>query len=98
MTPHIAVIGAGVVGVTSAYELAAAGHAVTVFDHGGTIAGEASFAPAGLDGPGWALGWSALAAGGARSTNQISLSWSQTTGVPASMSRCSITRSRPRPQ
>lgn len=66
MTAHIAVIGAGVVGVTSAYELAAAGHAVTVFDHGGTIAGEASFAPAGLDGPGWALGWSALAARGAR--------------------------------
>lgn len=66
MTSHIAVIGAGVVGVTSAYELAAAGHTVTVFDHGGTIAGEASFAPAGMDGAGWALGWSALAAGGAR--------------------------------
>ena len=66
MTPHIAVIGAGVIGVTSAYELAAAGHAVTVFDQGGTIAGEASFAPAGMDGPGWALGWSALAAGGGR--------------------------------
>ncbi len=66
MTKHIAVIGAGVVGVTSAYELAAAGHAVTVFDRGGTIAGEASFAPAGLGGAGWALGWSALAAGGAR--------------------------------
>ena len=66
MTMHIAVIGAGVVGVTSAYELAAAGHTVSVFDHGGTIAGEASFAPAGMDGPGWALGWSALAAGGGR--------------------------------
>jgi D-amino-acid dehydrogenase len=58
----IAVIGAGVIGVTSAYELAASGHDVTVFDSGGTIAGEASFAPAGMDGPGWALVWSALAA------------------------------------
>ena len=58
----IAVIGAGVIGVTSAYELAAAGHDVTVFERGGTIAGEASFAPAGMDGPGWALAWSALAA------------------------------------
>ncbi len=58
----IAVVGAGVIGVTSAYELAAAGHEVTVFDSGGTIAGEASFAPAGMDGPGWAMGWSALAA------------------------------------
>ena len=58
----IAVIGAGVIGVTSAYELAAAGHDVTVFDRGGTIAGESSFAPAGMDGPGWVLAWSALAA------------------------------------
>jgi D-amino-acid dehydrogenase len=58
----IAVVGAGVIGVTSAYELAAAGHEVTVFDSGGTIAGEASFAPAGMDGPGWAMAWSALAA------------------------------------
>ena len=61
---QIAIIGAGVVGVTSAYELAAAGHAVTVFDCGGTIASEASFAPAGLHGAGWALGWSALASSG----------------------------------
>ncbi len=58
----IAVVGAGVIGVTSAYELAAAGHEVTVFDSGGTIAGEGSFAPAGMDGPGWAMAWSALAA------------------------------------
>ena len=58
----IAVVGAGVIGVTSAYELAAAGHEVTVFDSGGTIAGEASFAPAGMDGPGWAMAWSALSA------------------------------------
>jgi D-amino-acid dehydrogenase len=58
----IAVIGAGVIGVTSAYELAAAGHDVSVFESRGTIACEASFAPAGMDGPGWALVWSALAA------------------------------------
>jgi D-amino-acid dehydrogenase len=62
----IAVIGAGVIGVTSAYELAAAGHDVSVFESRGTIAGEASFAPAGMDGPGWALVWSALAAAAPR--------------------------------
>ncbi len=66
MTKHIAVIGAGVVGVTSAYELAAAGHTVSVFERGGTIGGAASFAPAGMDGPGWALGWSALSTCGGR--------------------------------
>lgn len=57
----IAVVGAGIVGVTSAYELAAAGHEVTVFEQGGSVAGEASFAHAGLDGPGCAVAWSPLA-------------------------------------
>lgn len=61
---RIAVIGAGIIGVTSAYELAAAGHDVTVFEQGGSIAAEASFAPAGLDGAGWAVAWSPLAVSG----------------------------------
>ncbi len=49
----IAVVGAGIVGVTTAYELAADGHAVTVFERRGTIAEEASFSHAGMLGPGY---------------------------------------------
>ena len=61
---RIAVVGAGIIGVTSAYELAAAGHEVTVFEQGGSIAAEASFAHAGLDGTGCAVAWSPLAVTG----------------------------------
>ena len=39
---QIAVIGAGVIGVTTAYELAADGHEVIVFERRGTVAGEAA--------------------------------------------------------
>ncbi|MDL2339249.1 MAG: FAD-dependent oxidoreductase [Pseudomonadota bacterium] len=60
----IAVVGAGIVGVTSAYELTAAGHDVTVFEQGGSVAAEASFGHAGLDGPGCAVAWSPLAVSG----------------------------------
>ena len=44
----VAVIGAGVVGVSTAYELAADGHQVTVFERRSAAAEEASFANAGL--------------------------------------------------
>lgn len=49
----IAVIGAGVIGVTTAYELTLDGHEVSVFDRRGTAAEEASFANGSLMAPGW---------------------------------------------
>jgi D-amino-acid dehydrogenase len=49
----IAVIGAGVTGVTSAHELCADGHDVTVFESNQTAAEGASFANGGLVLPGW---------------------------------------------
>ena len=45
---RIAIVGAGIVGVTTAYELALAGHEVTVFEQRGSVASEGSFANAGL--------------------------------------------------
>ena len=55
----IAVIGAGVVGVTTAYELAADGHQVTVFERRGSVAEESSFANAGVIAPGYVTPWAA---------------------------------------
>lgn len=54
---RIAIIGAGIAGVTSAYELAADGHDVTVFERRGSVAAEGSFANAGIVAPGLALAW-----------------------------------------
>ena len=56
---RIAVVGAGVIGVTTAYELAADGHEVTVFERRGTVAAECSFANAGLVAPGYTGPWAA---------------------------------------
>ena len=56
---RIAIIGAGIVGVTTAYELAALGHEVTVFDRRGSVAEECSFANAGVVAPGYVAPWAA---------------------------------------
>jgi D-amino-acid dehydrogenase len=55
----IAVIGAGIIGVTTAYELACDGHEVTVLERCGAAAEEASFANAGLVAPGYVTPWAA---------------------------------------
>lgn len=54
---RIAIIGAGIVGVTTAYELAADGHQVSVFERSGAVADGSSFANAGLLGPGAVATW-----------------------------------------
>ena len=56
---HVAVIGAGVVGVTCAYELAAAGHQTTVYERRGSVAAETSYANAGVLAPGYVTPWAA---------------------------------------
>jgi D-amino-acid dehydrogenase len=56
---RIAVLGAGVVGVTTAYYLARAGHEVTVLDRQPGPALETSFANAGEVSPGYASPWAA---------------------------------------
>ena len=55
----VAVIGAGIVGTATAYELAADGHEVTVFERRSAAAEEASFANAGIVAPGYAAPWAA---------------------------------------
>ena len=55
----IAVIGAGIIGITTAYELAADGHEVTVFERRGAAAEETSFANAGVVAPGSVTPWAA---------------------------------------
>jgi D-amino-acid dehydrogenase len=55
----IAVIGAGIIGITTAYELAKDGHEVTVFERRSAAAEETSFANAGLIAPGYVTPWAA---------------------------------------
>src|ERR1700761_7300016 len=54
---HVIVLGAGLMGVTSAYYLAKEGHQVTVIDRRAEVALETSFANAGLMTPGHASAW-----------------------------------------
>jgi D-amino-acid dehydrogenase len=56
---RVAVIGAGIIGVTTAYELAADGHEVTVFERRSSVAEETSFANAGVVAPGYVTPWAA---------------------------------------
>lgn len=56
---RLAVIGAGIIGVTTAYELAADGHEVTVFERRASVAEETSFANAGVIAPGYVTPWAA---------------------------------------
>ncbi|SDQ90521.1 D-amino-acid dehydrogenase [Rhizobiales bacterium GAS191] len=61
---RVVILGAGVIGVTTAYELAKDGHEVTVIDRLAEPAGETSFANAGLIAPGHAYTWSSPRAPG----------------------------------
>lgn len=55
----IAIVGAGIIGVTTAYELAVDGHEVIVFERRGAAALETSFANAGVVAPGYVTPWAA---------------------------------------
>jgi D-amino-acid dehydrogenase len=55
----IAIIGAGIIGVTTAYELAADGHEVHVFERRNSACEETSFANAGVVSPGYVTPWAA---------------------------------------
>ena len=52
-------IGAGIIGITTAYELAMDGHEVTVIERRGAAAEETSFANAGIVAPGYIAPWAA---------------------------------------
>ncbi len=55
----IAVIGAGIIGITTAYELVRDGHEVSVLERRGAAAEETSFANAGIVAPGYITPWAA---------------------------------------
>lgn len=57
---RIVVLGGGVLGVTTAYYLAAAGHEVVVVERRPEVAAETSFANAGQISPGYSSPWAAL--------------------------------------
>jgi D-amino-acid dehydrogenase len=56
---RVAVIGAGVIGVTCAYELAELGHETVVYERRGSVAAETSYANAGVVAPGYVTPWAA---------------------------------------
>jgi D-amino-acid dehydrogenase len=55
--PGVVILGAGIIGVTTAWALAKEGRRVTVIERRGEAAAETSFANAGLVAPGHALTW-----------------------------------------
>lgn len=56
---RVAIVGAGIVGVTTALELAEDGHEVSVFDRQASLACGTSFANAGVIAPGYVTPWAA---------------------------------------
>ena len=56
---RVDIVGAGIIGVSTAYELAALGHEVSVLERRGSVAEEASFANAGVIAPGYVKPWAA---------------------------------------
>ncbi|MBF5004592.1 FAD-dependent oxidoreductase [Diaphorobacter caeni] len=60
---EIAIVGAGIVGVATAYELACDGHQVTVYEQRSAAAEEASFASSGLLAPSLLIPWASPAIG-----------------------------------
>ncbi|HTZ76940.1 MAG TPA: D-amino acid dehydrogenase [Stellaceae bacterium] len=61
---HVVILGAGVVGVTTAYELQKDGHQVTVIDRQQIAANETSFGNAGMIAPGHSYTWASPKAPG----------------------------------
>ncbi|WP_406624997.1 FAD-dependent oxidoreductase [Acidovorax sp. SDU_ACID1] len=61
---QIAIVGAGIVGVATAYELACDGHEVTVYEQRSAAAEEASFGNSGLLAPSLLIPWAAPGIGG----------------------------------
>ena len=59
---RIVVLGGGVIGVTTAYYLAADGHEVVVLDRQKAVGQETSFANAGLIAPGHVYSWASTPA------------------------------------
>jgi D-amino-acid dehydrogenase len=64
LSMHVIVLGAGVIGVTTAYQLAKDGHQVTVVDRQPIAANETSFGNAGMIAPGHAYTWASPKAPG----------------------------------
>ena len=56
---RVAVIGAGIVGITTAYELLCDGHDLSLIERRSSVAVEASFANAGVQAPGYVTPWAA---------------------------------------
>jgi D-amino-acid dehydrogenase len=56
---RVAVVGAGIIGVTTAYELTTDDHEVTVYERCASVAAEGSFANAGVIAPGYVTPWAA---------------------------------------
>ena len=81
----IAVIGAGIIGITTAYELGRDGHEVTVFERRGAAAEETSFANAGIVAPGYVTPWAAPGMPGKVMQQLLRRHGSVKIGLPLSM-------------